>query len=138
MAQQHSQKVFIHATGNNVPESNQKTRRAWLPNVQNKRLYSAALDEQIPLKVTTAELRVIDKLGGLDEYVSGHEVLGKKGQQLKQLVLEARQKKQVNDSKQEAVAERIRSGASRLLGTLGSRPAVQAGKTAGKRVQAIP
>ena len=34
-----------------------RTRRSWKPNVQNKRLYSEALDQLIQLRVTTTALR---------------------------------------------------------------------------------
>lgn len=37
--------------------------------MQNKRLYSEALDEMIRFRVTTAALKWIDKAGGLDRYL---------------------------------------------------------------------
>ncbi|CAO3687049.1 unnamed protein product [Rhizopus microsporus] len=49
--------------------NNKKTRRSWLPNVQNKNLYSETLSKFIELKVTTSVLRTIDKKGGLDKYL---------------------------------------------------------------------
>ncbi|CAO3703625.1 hypothetical protein G6F56_003082 [Rhizopus delemar] len=55
--------------GNNNPFSKKKTRRNWLPNVQNKNLFSATLSKFIEVKVTTAVLRTIDKKGGLDKYL---------------------------------------------------------------------
>lgn len=79
--------------GNNVPESHQKTRREWLPNIQKKSLYSATLDEKLRIKVTASTLRTIDKVGGLDQYLlksSLDPVLGQFGQQLKQRVLDAK------------------------------------------------
>ena len=89
------QSTVAHSTctGNNVPESNQKTRRTWTPNVQRKRLYSASLDESIPIKMTMAALRDVDKAGGLDEYLlkpSAQKHLGDFGQRLKDQILEAR------------------------------------------------
>ena len=96
-------------TGNNVPESNHKTRRTWLPNIQWKSLYSATLNEHIRLKVVSAVLRDIDKVGGLDQYLlkeSFQEVLGDKGQQLKQRVMTARKSqeaKAVKQQKQQAI-----------------------------------
>jgi len=48
--------------GNNVPFSKKKTRRTWLPNVQNKRLESAALGRHLSVKVTTRALRTINKV----------------------------------------------------------------------------
>ncbi|KAG0747658.1 hypothetical protein G6F57_003396 [Rhizopus arrhizus] len=55
--------------GNNNPFSKKKTRRNWLPNVQNKNLYSETLSKFIEVKVTTSVLRTIDKKGGLDKYL---------------------------------------------------------------------
>ncbi|KAG5180471.1 hypothetical protein JKP88DRAFT_166523 [Tribonema minus] len=55
--------------GNKTCFSAKKSRRKWLPNVQSKRLWSELLREHIPLKVTTAALRGVDKAGGLDNYL---------------------------------------------------------------------
>ncbi|KEI40341.1 uncharacterized protein L969DRAFT_47173 [Mixia osmundae IAM 14324] len=55
--------------GNNVPDSHHKTRRSWLPNIQNKKLWSEALNQHLRMKVTTSALRTIDKCGGLDRYL---------------------------------------------------------------------
>lgn len=49
--------------GNNVPFSKHKTRRTWLPNVQRKRLFSQALEEDVRVKLTTRALRTIKKVG---------------------------------------------------------------------------
>jgi ribosomal protein L28 len=49
-------------SGNNVPFSKKKTRRTWLPNVQNRRLFSEALDKKIELKVTMRALKTIEKV----------------------------------------------------------------------------
>lgn len=48
--------------GNNVPFSKQKTRRSWLPNVQQKRLPSQVLGENVRLKLTTRALKTIQKV----------------------------------------------------------------------------
>ena len=67
--------------GNNVSEKwSVKTRRKWRPNVQSRRLYSAALGVLVRTRLTTRVLRTIDKFGGLDEYL-----LGTKTQRLKDL-----------------------------------------------------
>ncbi len=44
-------------------------KRAWLPNVQSKKLWSDALGSSLRLKVTPAALRNIDRVGGLDNYI---------------------------------------------------------------------
>ena len=49
-------------SGNNVPFSKHKTRRTWLPNVQQKRVESKILGEKVRLKVTTRALRTIKKV----------------------------------------------------------------------------
>ncbi|RMZ71298.1 50S ribosomal L24 [Pyrenophora seminiperda CCB06] len=56
--------------GNNVSkETETKTRRNWKPNVLSKSLYSVALKKRIKLRVTAKILKVIDREGGLDEYL---------------------------------------------------------------------
>ncbi len=55
--------------GNSISASKRHTKRAWVPNVQRKRLYSATLGRQLAVSVTTTALRSIDRFGGLDEYV---------------------------------------------------------------------
>lgn len=54
---------------NYVVLCNDRTRRSWKPNVQEKRLFSYILDRHIRVKVTTHALRCIDKAGGIDEYL---------------------------------------------------------------------
>eukprot|EP00941_MAST-03F_sp_MAST-3F-sp1_P001591 g1591.t1 len=55
--------------GNNVSHSKRATRRCWKPNVQNKKLWSVALNDWLQFKVTTKALRCIDKAGGIDNYL---------------------------------------------------------------------
>lgn len=58
--------------GNQISEEyDNKSSRTWHPNVQNKKLFSVALNQHIQVKTTTRVLRTIDKLGGLDEYLVG-------------------------------------------------------------------
>lgn len=56
-------------TGNNVSHANNKSRRRFLPNVQNVSLQSEALGNPVPLKVTAATLRSVEHNGGLDSYL---------------------------------------------------------------------
>lgn len=49
----------------------QKNRRKWRPNIQEKRLWSAALGAPIRTRISTRVLRTVDKVGGLDEYLLG-------------------------------------------------------------------
>ena len=49
--------------GNNVSFSNKKTKRRFNPNLQTKKFYVPELKEWITLKVSTAALRTINKIG---------------------------------------------------------------------------
>lgn len=101
--------------GNNVPESHQKTRRTWLPNIQPKKLYSASLDQTLKLKVTTAVLREMDRCGGLDQYLlkrwksekETEMMLGKLGLSLRNKVIEARS--QQSEEAQTGTQQRARN-----------------------------
>ena len=53
--------------GHRVSHSNIKTKHRFLPNLQKRRLWSANLNKFVTIKVSTAALRTIDKLG-LDQY----------------------------------------------------------------------
>jgi len=89
-------------SGNNVPFSKQKTKRTWLPNVQQKRLHSDALGENVRLKVTTRALKTIKKYGGLDNYLLNvkTDFLGQEGMRLRVLVREQRNLKALKDTKE--------------------------------------
>jgi len=57
-------------TGNNVSHANNKTRRRFLPNVQSRRLYSEALQQNIRLKIAASTLRTVEKQGGIDGFLA--------------------------------------------------------------------
>ncbi len=50
-------------TGNNVSHANNKTRRRFLPNIQQRRIWVAEENRFVTLKVSTKGIRMIDKLG---------------------------------------------------------------------------
>ncbi|NJO37537.1 MAG: 50S ribosomal protein L28 [Rhizobiales bacterium] len=56
-------------TGNNVSHANNKTRRRYLPNLQQQRFYSETLGVSVRLRVSTRALRTVEKRGGLDGYL---------------------------------------------------------------------
>lgn len=56
-------------SGNQVSHSKRKTRRRFLPNIQNVSLISDILGVRIPLSVTASTLRSIEINGGLDAYI---------------------------------------------------------------------
>lgn len=55
--------------GNNVSHANNKTRRRFLPNLQDTRLLSDALDQMVRVRLSTRALRTIEHNGGLDAYL---------------------------------------------------------------------
>ena len=50
-------------TGNNVSHANNRTKRRFLPNLQNRRFWVEGENRWVSLRLTTAGLRTIDKLG---------------------------------------------------------------------------
>ncbi len=58
-------------TGNNVSHAHNKTRRTFLPNIQDTSVFSESLGRKIKLRVSTAGLRTIEHKGGLDAYLMG-------------------------------------------------------------------
>jgi large subunit ribosomal protein L28 len=56
-------------TGNNVSHANNKTRRRYLPNLQEASLLSDALGGVVRLRVTTHALRSIEHNGGIDAFL---------------------------------------------------------------------
>mgnify|MGYP003346482918 FL=1 len=49
--------------GNNVSHANNKTKRRFLPNLQNRRFWVESENRWVRLRVSNAGLRIIDKLG---------------------------------------------------------------------------
>ena len=49
--------------GNNDSHANNKTKRRFLPNLQNRRLWVESENRWVRLRITTAGLRIIDKNG---------------------------------------------------------------------------
>lgn len=50
-------------TGNNVSHANNKTRRRFLPNLQERRFWVEEEKRHVTLKLSMKALRTIDKLG---------------------------------------------------------------------------
>ena len=57
-------------SGNNVSHALNRTRRRFLPNIQDTGLYSEALDLWVNVRVSMAGLRTVEHKGGLDAYLS--------------------------------------------------------------------
>jgi large subunit ribosomal protein L28 len=56
-------------TGNNVSHAHNKSRRRFLPNLQDTSLLSDALGRVVKLKLSTRAIRSIEHNGGLDAYL---------------------------------------------------------------------
>ena len=57
-------------TGNNVSHANNKTRRRYLPNLQEVSLMSDALGRSFRFRISNHALRSVDHRGGLDAYLA--------------------------------------------------------------------
>lgn len=57
-------------TGNNVSHAHNKTRRRFLPNLNQVSLHSETLGRTFSFKVSAAALRSVDHRGGLDAYLA--------------------------------------------------------------------
>jgi len=56
-------------TGNNVSHAHNKTRRRYLPNLQNVSIFSDALSRQVRLRISAAAIRTVEHKGGLDVFL---------------------------------------------------------------------
>ena len=57
--------------GNNVSHANNKTRRRFLPNLQDASLLSDILGLEVRMKLSTRAIRTIEHNGGIDAYILG-------------------------------------------------------------------
>ena len=55
--------------GNNVSHANNKTKRVFLPNLQNVTLMSEVLGRSVRLRVSMNGLRSVEHVGGLDNWL---------------------------------------------------------------------
>ena len=78
--------------GHNVSHANNKTKRTFLPNLQNVTLLSDTLGEGIKLRVSTHGLRSVEHVGGLDNWLAktGNDQLSLKVQRLKRKIAKAK------------------------------------------------
>ena len=74
--------------GHNVSHANNKTKRRYLPNLQNVTLLSDALGKGVKLRVSTHGLRSVEHNGGLDNWLlkAGDEQLSANARKLKKEV----------------------------------------------------
>jgi len=58
-------------SGNNVSHAMNKTRRRFLPNIQDTALFSVALNKWVKVKASAAGLRTVEHKGGFDAFLTG-------------------------------------------------------------------
>jgi large subunit ribosomal protein L28 len=82
-------------SGNNVSHANNKSRRRYLPNLQEQSLLSDVLGTSIRVRLTTGALRTIEHNGGLDAFLltTPNRDLPEPAQVLKRRIARARAKK---------------------------------------------
>jgi large subunit ribosomal protein L28 len=78
--------------GHNVSHANNKTKRTFLPNLQNVTLLSDTLGEGVKLRVSTHGLRSVEHVGGLDNWLAkaSDDLLSLKVQRLKRKIAKAK------------------------------------------------
>lgn len=57
-------------SGNSVSHANNKTRRRFLPNLNDVTLISDILGQSFKLRISAAALRTVDHRGGLDAFLA--------------------------------------------------------------------
>jgi large subunit ribosomal protein L28 len=75
--------------GHNVSHANNKTKRVFLPNLQNVTLISESLEKGVKLRVSTHGLRSVEHNGGLDNWLvkTGDDKLSLKARRLKREIV---------------------------------------------------
>ena len=59
----------MYQSGNNVSHARNRTKRKFLPNLQNISFLSEKLGKKIQLRVATSTIRTVEKKGGLDGFL---------------------------------------------------------------------
>ena len=81
-------------TGNNVSHANNRTKRRFMPNLQNVKLYSGTLQKYINLNITIRTMKTVEKNGGLDSYLikTSNKNLADKALRIKKQILKNNKK----------------------------------------------
>ena len=58
-------------TGNNVSHANNKTRRRYLPNLQDASFFSEILGTPVRMRLSVNGIRTVEHNGGLDAFLLG-------------------------------------------------------------------
>ena len=87
-------------TGNNVSHANNKSRRRFLPNLQDSSVQSEALGHSVRLRVTPRGLSTIEHKGGLDAFLltTPNRKLTEEALTLKRRVIKAAAKREAKSA----------------------------------------
>lgn len=79
-------------SGHNVSHANNKTKRRFLPNLNDATLLSEALGRSFKLRVSSAALRTVDHRGGLDAFLAKADDadLSSNARKIKKMIAKAR------------------------------------------------
>ena len=82
-------------SGNNVSHANNKTRRRFLPNLQDFSLLSDILGASVRMKLSTRAIRTVEHNGGIDAFLltTPNSKLPVEAQSLKRRILRAKAKR---------------------------------------------
>jgi large subunit ribosomal protein L28 len=82
-------------SGNNVSHANNKTRRRFLPNMQESSMLSDILGTSITMRLCTRAIRTVEHNGGIDAFLLGtpNRDLPEEAQVIKRRIIKAAAKK---------------------------------------------
>lgn len=85
-------------SGNNVSHANNKTRRRFLPNLQEQSLLSDTLGFAVSMRLSTRAIRTVERNGGIDAFLMGtrNSKLPAVALSLKRQIIKAGKKKQAS------------------------------------------
>ncbi|MFN0115866.1 MAG: 50S ribosomal protein L28 [Paracoccaceae bacterium] len=78
-------------SGNKISHANNKTRRRFLPNLNEVTLMSDALGQSFRLRISAAAIRSVDHRGGLDAFLAkaGDDDLSERALKIKKEIVKA-------------------------------------------------
>jgi large subunit ribosomal protein L28 len=81
-------------TGNNVSHANNKSRRRFLPNLQDVSLLSDILGQSVRMRLCTGAMRTVEHNGGIDAFLltTPNRDLPESAQALKRRIIRAKAK----------------------------------------------
>jgi large subunit ribosomal protein L28 len=82
-------------SGNNVSHANNKTRRRFLPNIQEASMLSDILGASVTMRLSTSGIRTVEHNGGIDAFLlsTSNTKLPEEAMVIKRRIIKARDKK---------------------------------------------